>query len=170
MLEYILCGIIAFLLLTARISSLLLIVAGFFKSTKQLEPPRAFALPRRYIRRFDRIGRRRNSSRRRRSGRSRGMTRPPNNDNLVTFKLVVVGDGGVGKSALTIQFFQKLFVADYDPTIEDSYIQHTKVDNQYCILDGKFHFPTFSQDFYRQNITVITFLSSLESFLIAFYN
>lgn len=65
------------------------------------------------------------------------MTRPPNNDNLMTFKLVVVGDGGVGKSALTIQFFQKLFVADYDPTIEDSYVQHTEVDNEWCILDGK---------------------------------
>lgn len=55
----------------------------------------------------------------------------------MTFKLVVVGDGGVGKSALTIQFFQKLFVADYDPTIEDSYIQHTEIDGQWCILDGK---------------------------------
>lgn len=65
-----------------------------------------------------------------------GMTRPPNNDNLMTFKLVVVGDGGVGKSALTIQFFQKLFVTDYDPTIEDSYIQHTEIDKQWCILDG----------------------------------
>lgn len=55
----------------------------------------------------------------------------------MTFKLVVVGDGGVGKSALTIQFFQKLFVTDYDPTIEDTYIQHTEVDKQWCILDGK---------------------------------
>jgi Ras-related protein M-Ras len=42
----------------------------------------------------------------------------------------------VGKSALTIQFSQKLFVTDYDPTIEDSYIQHTEVDGQWCILDG----------------------------------
>lgn len=64
------------------------------------------------------------------------MTRPPN-DNLATVKLVVVGDGGVGKSAITIQFFQKLFVTDYDPTIEDSYIQHTEVDGEWCILDGK---------------------------------
>lgn len=52
-------------------------------------------------------------------------------------KLVVVGDGGVGKSAITIQFFQKLFVTDYDPTIEDSYIQHTEVDGLWCILDGE---------------------------------
>lgn len=64
------------------------------------------------------------------------MTRPPN-DNIPTVKLVVVGDGGVGKSAITIQFFQKLFVADYDPTIEDSYIQHVEVDGQWCILDGE---------------------------------
>jgi len=49
---------------------------------------------------------------------------------------VVVGDGGVGKSAITIQFFQKMFVADYDPTIEDSYIQHTCVDEEFCVLDG----------------------------------
>ncbi|XP_038134323.1 ras-related protein R-Ras [Cyprinodon tularosa] len=45
-------------------------------------------------------------------------------------KLVVVGGGGVGKSALTIQFIQSYFVSDYDPTIEDSY---TKV----CTVDGK---------------------------------
>uniref|UniRef100_A0A3P9MHI1 RAS related n=1 Tax=Oryzias latipes TaxID=8090 RepID=A0A3P9MHI1_ORYLA len=46
------------------------------------------------------------------------------------YKLVVVGGGGVGKSALTIQFIQSYFVSDYDPTIEDSY---TKV----CTVDGK---------------------------------
>lgn len=65
------------------------------------------------------------------------MTKPPN-ENLPTVKLVVVGDGGVGKSAITIQFFQKLFVTDYDPTIEDSYLQHVEVDGQWCILDGKY--------------------------------
>lgn len=62
---------------------------------------------------------------------------PNQNENLMTYKLVVVGDGGVGKSALTIQFFQKMFVEEYDPTIEDSYIQHTDIDGQWCILDGK---------------------------------
>lgn len=58
--------------------------------------------------------------------------------NEITYKLVVVGDGGVGKSALTIQFFQKLFVEDYDPTIEDSYIQHTNIDGRPCVLDGTY--------------------------------
>ena len=65
------------------------------------------------------------------------MSKPPN-ENVTTYKLVVVGDGGVGKSALTIQFFQKMFVQDYDPTIEDSYIQHTEIDGQWCILDGQY--------------------------------
>ena len=31
------------------------------------------------------------------------------------------GGGGVGKSALTIQFVQHFFQPQYDPTIEDSY-------------------------------------------------
>ncbi|ETE70934.1 Ras-related protein R-Ras2 [Ophiophagus hannah] len=48
---------------------------------------------------------------------------------LEKYKLVVVGGGGVGKSALTIQFIQSYFVSDYDPTIEDSY---TKI----CNIDG----------------------------------
>lgn len=34
---------------------------------------------------------------------------------------MVVGAGGVGKSALTIQLIQNHFVDEYDPTIEDSY-------------------------------------------------
>jgi len=37
---------------------------------------------------------------------------------LRKYKLVVVGGGGVGKSALTIQFIQNHFVDEYDPTIE----------------------------------------------------
>ncbi|XP_060803140.1 ras-related protein M-Ras isoform X2 [Amyelois transitella] len=73
----------------------------------------------------------------------------------VTVKLVVVGDGGVGKSAITIQFFQKLFVTDYDPTIEDSYIQHTEVDGQWCILDvldtaGQEEFSAMREQYMRK--------------------
>lgn len=40
---------------------------------------------------------------------------------MTEYKLVVVGSGGVGKSALTIQLIQNHFVDEYDPTIEDSY-------------------------------------------------
>ena len=36
-------------------------------------------------------------------------------------KVVVLGSGGVGKSALTVRFVNGAFVERYDPTIEDFY-------------------------------------------------
>eukprot|EP01115_Flamella_aegyptia_P014574 TRINITY_DN836_c2_g1_i2.p1 TRINITY_DN836_c2_g1~~TRINITY_DN836_c2_g1_i2.p1 ORF type:complete len:179 (+),score=50.15 TRINITY_DN836_c2_g1_i2:74-610(+) len=51
------------------------------------------------------------------------------------FKIVVVGGGGVGKSALTIQLVQNYFVDEYDPTVEDSYRKQCTVDNEQCLLD-----------------------------------
>ena len=53
------------------------------------------------------------------------------------YKLVVVGGGGVGKSALTIQFIQSHFVQDYDPTIEDSYRKQCVIDDRVAHLDSK---------------------------------
>ncbi len=53
-------------------------------------------------------------------------------------QLVLVGDGGVGKSAMTIQLIQKTFCIDHDPTIEDSYHKHWEVDGQVCLLNGQF--------------------------------
>lgn len=52
-----------------------------------------------------------------------------------SYKLVVVGGGGVGKSALTIQFIQSYFVTDYDPTIEDSYMKQCIIDDAVARLD-----------------------------------
>jgi len=49
--------------------------------------------------------------------------------------LVVLGSGGVGKSALTVQFVQSIFVEKYDPTIEDSYRKQVEVDTQQCMLE-----------------------------------
>lgn len=44
---------------------------------------------------------------------------------MTEYKLVVVGAGGVGKSALTIQLIQNHFVDEYDPTIEvNTFIKH----------------------------------------------
>eukprot|EP01132_Coremiostelium_polycephalum_P005059 gene5059-6298_t len=51
------------------------------------------------------------------------------------YKLVVMGGGGVGKSALTIQFIQNHFIEEYDPTIEDSYRRQCQVDEDTCLLD-----------------------------------
>ncbi|KAL5488136.1 RAS1 [Sanghuangporus weigelae] len=54
---------------------------------------------------------------------------------LREYKLVVVGGGGVGKSALTIRFIQGQFVDEYDPTIEDSYRKQCLIDEEVALLD-----------------------------------
>ncbi|WKX98091.1 hypothetical protein Q1695_013634 [Nippostrongylus brasiliensis] len=72
-------------------------------------------------------------------------------------RVVVVGGGGVGKSALTIQFiqvFQQYFVQDYDPTIEDSYTKQCFVDEDLCkmeVLDtaGQEEFCTMREQYLR---------------------
>jgi GTPase KRas protein len=51
------------------------------------------------------------------------------------YKLVMLGGGGVGKTALTIQLVSNHFVDEYDPTIEDSYRRQLDVDGEVCMLD-----------------------------------
>merc|ERR1711916_188175 len=51
------------------------------------------------------------------------------------YKIVVLGSGGVGKSAITVQFVQGVFVEKYDPTIEDSYRKNIEVDGIQCLLE-----------------------------------
>jgi len=50
-------------------------------------------------------------------------------------KLVMLGSGGVGKSAVTIQFIQGNFIECYDPTIEDSYRKQIHIQQQPIMLD-----------------------------------
>lgn len=56
-------------------------------------------------------------------------------DQSANKKLVVVGDGGVGKSALTIAFVTGNFVEEYDPTIADDYRKQIKVDDRTVLLN-----------------------------------
>ena len=65
---------------------------------------------------------------------------------LREYKLVVVGGGGVGKSALTIQFIQNQFPEEYDPTIEDSYRKQCLIDEEVALLDV---LDTAGQEEYR---------------------
>ena len=51
------------------------------------------------------------------------------------FKVVVLGSGGVGKSALTVQFVSGHFMEKYDPTIEDFYRKEIEVDNCPSVLE-----------------------------------
>eukprot|EP00002_Diphylleia_rotans_P022610 TRINITY_DN442_c0_g1_i1.p2 TRINITY_DN442_c0_g1~~TRINITY_DN442_c0_g1_i1.p2 ORF type:complete len:191 (+),score=56.75 TRINITY_DN442_c0_g1_i1:59-631(+) len=70
-------------------------------------------------------------------------------------KLVVVGAGGVGKSALTIQYVSKHFVTEYDPTIEDSYRKQVAIDNISTVLDildtaGQEEYKTIQDQWWRE--------------------
>ncbi|KAJ5240966.1 uncharacterized protein N7469_002557 [Penicillium citrinum] len=51
------------------------------------------------------------------------------------YHIVVLGAGGVGKSCLTAQFVQNVWIESYDPTIEDSYRKQIEVDGRQCILE-----------------------------------
>jgi small GTP-binding protein len=54
---------------------------------------------------------------------------------MTEYRVVVVGAGGVGKSAVTVRFTGGNFVEKYDPTIEDSYRKAVEVDGIACMLD-----------------------------------
>lgn len=54
---------------------------------------------------------------------------------MTEYKLVIVGGGGVGKSACTLQLISNNFVACYDPTIEDSYQKQVIIDDEACLLN-----------------------------------
>jgi len=47
-----------------------------------------------------------------------------------TYKLVMLGDGGVGKTAMTIRFVNDRFVTEYDPTVEDAYKKEHQIDGK----------------------------------------
>lgn len=51
------------------------------------------------------------------------------------YHIVVLGSGGVGKSCLTAQFVQNVWIESYDPTIEDSYRKQIEVDGRHVILE-----------------------------------
>jgi len=84
-------------------------------------------------------------------------------NNQMSVHLCVLGDGRVGKSALTIQYFQGHFVEDWDPTHEDVYRRGD-------IIDGT-RFDLFVQDTAGQeHYEAIreTYIQACEGFLIVY--
>uniref|UniRef100_A0A2R5LJJ7 small monomeric GTPase n=1 Tax=Ornithodoros turicata TaxID=34597 RepID=A0A2R5LJJ7_9ACAR len=70
------------------------------------------------------------------------------------YKIVVLGDGGVGKSALTLQFVTHSFLEYHDPTIEDAYQQRTVIDGEAGLLDildtaGQIEFTAMRDQYMR---------------------
>uniref|UniRef100_A0A6B2LK41 Uncharacterized protein n=1 Tax=Arcella intermedia TaxID=1963864 RepID=A0A6B2LK41_9EUKA len=49
--------------------------------------------------------------------------------------MIVLGEGGVGKSTYVIQYIQEIFIQEYDPTIEDSYRKQVNIDGTPLMLD-----------------------------------
>ncbi|KAI6180822.1 (pine wood nematode) hypothetical protein [Aphelenchoides besseyi] len=90
---------------------------------------------------------------------------------MTEYKLVVVGDGGVGKSALTIQLIQNQFVQEYDPTIEDSYRKQVLIDDETCLLDildtaGQEEYSAMRDQYMRtgEGFLLVFALNELKSF------
>lgn len=70
----------------------------------------------------------------------------------IKIRLCVLGDGNVGKSALTIRYFQDQFVEDWDPTIEDLYVKQDQVDGKFFHLEvqdtaGQEQFALLREDY-----------------------
>jgi len=87
------------------------------------------------------------------------------------YKIVVVGGGGVGKSAITIQFIQSYFVTDYDPTIEDSYTKQCVIDDEVARLDildtaGQEEFSAMREQYMRsgEGFLLVFSLTERQSF------
>ncbi|KDO19758.1 hypothetical protein SPRG_15092 [Saprolegnia parasitica CBS 223.65] len=71
------------------------------------------------------------------------------------YKLVVLGSGGVGKSALVIRLVTDNFLEDYDPTIEDSYRKQVVIDQKQALLDildtaGQEEYTTMQDQWMRE--------------------
>jgi Ras-related protein Ral-A len=62
------------------------------------------------------------------------MSKKPTNGPAL-HKVIMVGSGGVGKSALTLQFMYDEFVEDYEPTKADSYRKKVVLDGEEVQID-----------------------------------
>jgi len=87
------------------------------------------------------------------------------------YKVVVLGSGGVGKSALTVKFVSGTFMEKYDPTIEDFYRKEIEVDGAPSVLEildtaGTEQFASM-RDLYIKNgqgFVIVYSITSLQTF------
>jgi Ras-related protein Ral-A len=75
-------------------------------------------------------------------------------NDITCYKLVMVGAGAVGKSALTLQYMYGEFVEDYDPTKADSYRKRIVLDGEECQVDildtaGQEEYSAIRDNYYR---------------------
>jgi len=87
------------------------------------------------------------------------------------YKIVVLGGGGVGKSALTIRLVTDNFLEEYDPTIEDSYRKQVSIDESVALLDildtaGQEEFASMQDQWIREGkgFLLVYTITSKQSF------
>ncbi|CAO3575207.1 hypothetical protein BGZ70_005299 [Mortierella alpina] len=91
---------------------------------------------------------------------------------LPLHKVIMVGSGGVGKSALTLQYMYGDFVEEYDPTKADSYRKKVTLDNHDCQIDildtaGQEEYAAIRDNYYRsgEGFICVFSLCEYESFM-----
>ncbi|KAJ7328529.1 hypothetical protein OS493_024444 [Desmophyllum pertusum] len=55
--------------------------------------------------------------------------------NLKAARAIVLGQDGVGKSALIVRFLTRRFITEYDQTLESTWRHHMEVDSEYIYVD-----------------------------------
>ncbi|ESN92956.1 hypothetical protein HELRODRAFT_69267 [Helobdella robusta] len=100
------------------------------------------------------------------------MSKPKSSPSTIIHKVIMVGSGGVGKSALTLQFMYDEFVEDYEPTKADSYRKKVVVDGnevQVDILDtaGQEDYAAIRDNYFRsgEGFLCVFSITEQESFL-----
>ncbi|ELP85616.1 hypothetical protein EIN_408950, partial [Entamoeba invadens IP1] len=97
------------------------------------------------------------------SQRSRGM---PESKSF-SFKIVLLGSGSVGKSAIATRYVKNTFLGRYDPTIEETFSKTIEVDEKPVQLEiydtaGTEQFRTL-QDLYMKEGDAFVLVFSLQS-------
>ena len=87
------------------------------------------------------------------------------------WRITVLGDGGVGKTALSVQFTLNCDIESYDPTIEDAYRKQMVVDNRMCFVEvintaGQEEYATLRDQWVRegQGFVLVYSITSRASF------
>jgi len=87
------------------------------------------------------------------------------------WRIAVVGEGGVGKTSLSVQFTLNSFIEIYDPTIEDIYRKQMIVDNRMCFVEviniiGQEEYATLRDQWVRevQGFLLVYSITSRASF------